>query len=107
MKLSEMSTKQAAVCMVEIAAPMGAIAKNATMMEWLQKVNAEKREQRSALQMITELIPVLLRDNYDDVIHIVAVLCDKTKEEVDKQPVKQTIADVKASLDGELLDFFQ
>lgn len=102
MKFSEMTTRQAAACMAEIAVPVGNILKSQTLKAWYE----EHKQEETTLHTFLPLIPLLLRDHYDDTTAIIAAMSGKTKAELDSQPVIQTIADLKGCVDQELFSFF-
>lgn len=103
MKLSEMTTRQAAACMAELAAPIGNLLESSALKDWYE---AHKQEEVT-LPGILPLVPVLLREHYDDASAIVAALTGKTRDEIDGQLIGQTIADVRDCLDDELISFFK
>lgn len=102
MKFSEMTTRQAAACMAEIAVPVGNILKSETVKAWYE----EHKQEQANLHAFLPLIPLLLRDHYDDTAAIIAAMSGKTKAELDSQLATQTIADLKGCMDQELFSFF-
>lgn len=107
MKLSEMSTRQAAECMADMVGAIGRIVKDAKVKEAFEKAVIAKKPYEQKLLLATELPPLLLRRHLNDTAKIVSVLMGKTPEEVLDQPIRQTIEDIVNSLDGELFDFFK
>ena len=106
MKLSEMSTQKAAQCMVELAAPMNAILKNPAVKEYMKKSANKEATVSMMLDAFAELIPVFLRDHYNEMVKIVSILSCKTAEEVSNQSIIDTLKDLKGSVDREFIDFF-
>lgn len=102
MKLSEMPTRQAAACMAELAVPVGNILKSDAVKAWYEA----NKEEKATISVFLSLIPMLLRDHYDDTAAIIAALSGKTRKELDEQPTAQTIADLKCCIDQELISFF-
>ena len=107
MKLSDMTTRQAATCMADMIDAVGRIVKDTKIKEAFEKAILQKRTYEQKLALLTELPPLLLRRHLKDTAQIIAVLMDKTPDEVLDQPVKQTLEDIASSLDGELMDFFK
>lgn len=102
MKLSEMTTRQAAACMAELAVPVGNILKSDTIKAWYE----DNKEEKANVIAFLSLAPLLLRDHYDDTAAIIAALSGKTKAELDEQPIGQTIADLTGCIDKDLISFF-
>ena len=106
MKLSEMTTRQAAEAMVSLAAPVAVITSHPDFDECVKAFSGKKEDNQTILQLCLRLIPVFLKDCYDATISVLSVLTGKTEKELDSQPIKQTIRDVRMSWDDELKDFF-
>lgn len=106
MKLSEMSTRQAAQCMVNLAAPIGTLVKNPAVKEYMQKAYNKEATVETLMDAFAELVPIFLRDHFDEMAYIVAALTGKTPDEVGNQTILETLMDVKNSIDGEFLRFF-
>ena len=106
MKLSDMSTLQAASCMADMIDAVGRIVKDANVKAAFERAIMAKKAYEQKMLLFTELTPLLLREHLEDAAQIVSVLMDKTADEVLAQSPAQTYADIRASLDGELLDFF-
>lgn len=107
MKLSAMSTREAAVKMAALAAPIGNITKNQHIITFFDNRRGKDTPTADMLSSVVGLIPALLVDSYDDVIAVVSILSDKPVEKIDKQPFTQTIKDAKESIDKELLALFR
>lgn len=106
MKLSEMSTRQAAQCMVNLAVPVGTLVKNPAVKEYMQKAAHKEATIETLMDALAELIPIFLRDHFDEMASVVAALTGKTTGEVGDQPILETIRDVKSSIDEDFLLFF-
>lgn len=106
MKFSEMSTRQAAQCMVNLAAPIGTLVKNPAVKEYIQKAANKEATIETLMDAFAELVPIFLRDHFDELASILAALTGKTPDEVGDQPAFETLMDVKNSIDGEFLRFF-
>lgn len=106
MKLSEMSTRQAAQCMVNLAAPIGTLVKNPAVKEYMHKAANKEATIETLMDAFAELVPIFLRDHFDELAYIVSALTGKTPDEVGDQTVLETLTDVKSSIDGEFLRFF-
>lgn len=103
MKLSEMTTRRAAECLCDIAAPVGRLLDSPALKTWYEQNKGES----VSIHGFIPLVPVLLRDHYDDTAAIVAALTGKTREQIDNQPIMQTVHDVQESMDEELISFFR
>lgn len=106
MKLSEMSTRQAAQCMVDLAAPISTLVKNPAVKEYMQKASNQEASFSMLAEAFAELVPIFLRDHFDELARIVATLTNKAVEEVAEQSVLETMKDLKGSVDQNLIDFF-
>lgn len=106
MKLSEMSTQAAAACMAELAPHIGNIIKNKDVKKYLKLYSESEMTLDTFGDMLIDMLPALLRDQFVDVTSVLAILTGKTAEAISAQPIKATIADVKSSLDRELVSFF-
>lgn len=107
MKLSEMSTRQAAECLADMTIAVDRIAKDAKVKEVFERASMAKKDYEQKLLLMTELPPLLLRRHLNDVAQIISVLTGNLLEDVLDQPVKQTIQDIVSSMDMELVDFFK
>lgn len=108
MKISQMSTTQAAKCLCRIAEPMGRIGADEKITGYLKTLGAKKG--RPVLEVATgalaTLLPVLLDKHYDDVAEIISAMTGKSREEIDAQNMLVTMRDAKECIDRELIDFF-
>lgn len=108
MKISQMTTDQAADVMVRIAEPVANIMHDESVLEMLQKMMSA--DTNNPVKFIADnlgaITAALLKARREDVYEIVAALSGKTAEEVAGQKITQTIKDIKDSWDGELVDFF-
>lgn len=107
MKLSEMSTRDAANCMADLAVPLGNIAKNPSVQKLFNEIsNSKKDAVTTGIDMVIVLLPALFRDNFDDTVTIISVMTGKKPAEVAEQPIGTTIRDLRGLYDSELKDFF-
>ncbi len=108
MKISQMTTDQAADVLIKIAEPCANIMHDKNTIDMLDGL--AKGKDVSTIDYLANNIPtvitVLLKDHRQDVYSVVAALAGKTAQEVAEQKISVTIADVKACWDGELVDFF-
>lgn len=108
MKISQMTTDQAADALIRIAEPASNIMHDKNVFDMLEKL--AKGNDDSPIKFIADNLPmvvtVLLKGHRNDVYEIVAALSEKAVEEVGKQNIKVTILDIKESFDKELFDFF-
>lgn len=106
MKLSEMSTKDAAACMAELAVPIGNLIKNKDVKKYLKLYADSEMTLDTFGDMLINMLPVLLRDQFEDTSRVLSVLTGKTSEEIGKQSFKVTVSDIQCSLDKEFIGFF-
>jgi hypothetical protein len=109
MRISEMSTDRAADALITIAQPAGNIVKDPEIIAGLEALGAQNGGTMAA--MLGEgLLPVLqlvLKNHRQDVYCIIAALTEKTVQEVAKQSILRTVADIRESWDADLASFFQ
>ena len=101
MKLSEMPTQQAAACMADLAAPVETIMNHPQVAD-LMSNGVNTLTVTSMIGMIARFVPVFLRDYYSETVRIIATLTGKPVTEINSQPVKVTIADVRSVWDEDL-----
>lgn len=108
MKLSEMSTDHAADALVRIAEPAAEIVNDDKVWElWERMGKMEKANIRDQIAFIVrDIAPVLLKDHRNALYIVLAIMTEKTVGQIANQPIKDTIQDIKNSVDGELLSFF-
>lgn len=109
MKLSEMNTAQFAECLCEIAPPLCAIAQDeavAAAMDKAAHLDSSKPLVLVFGQMISALIPALLKDHRDDVFAVLAALTGKSVKQLAAQNGLKTIREARECIDREFIDFF-
>ena len=113
MRLSEISTDRAADVLCEITTYVANIVTDEDLIGELKKTISGKAITRAELialatEKINKLIPIVLKKRKADVFGILAVLNEKTVEEIGKQNFLTTMKQVKEIVkDRELLDFFK
>lgn len=108
MKISQMTTDQAADVLVRIVDPVSNIVNDADFINVIENL-AEADSSVPVKFFANNLAPIVsvaLKSHKADVFEIVAALSKKTTEEVAKQKITETIKDIADSWDGELVDFF-
>ena len=113
MKLSELTTEQAADALCELAPYIDSITHDESILSEIGKVeNFENGITQQGLVLvwagrISKLIPVLLRTHRDDVYGILSIINEKCVDEIAKQSIKETIKQVKNAVEDEdLMSFF-
>lgn len=108
MKLSEMTTDRAADALVRIADPAAEIVNDENVWKVIEKMGKMKNPnlRQQIAFIVREVAPVLLRDHRDALYTVLSIMTGKTVVEIGAQPIKTTISDINASVDGELLSFF-
>ena len=106
MKLSEMSTQQAAPVMADIVMHVQTIVDHPAVDAFFKKSEGANAKASAGMQKILGVLPALLKDCYDDVMCILSVLTGKDRAVLDGQLIFQTISDVRSCWDEELALFF-
>lgn len=114
MKLSQMTTDRAADVLCEITPYIANITADEELLAELRnaidpKEVATKAElMAKGVEKITKLAPIVLKKRKADVFGVLAVLNDKTAEEIGKQNILATMAQVREIVkDKDLMDFFK
>lgn len=114
MKFSELSTDKALDVMCELTPHIDSIVNDQTVIETIGKVvKLDGDINRYGNFMIvmgrlTEFIPMLLKTHRPDVYGILSVLNEKSADDVSKQPVMDTMRQLREVFqDKELIDFFR
>ena len=107
MKISQMTTDQAADVLVRIADPAANIMQDADTLKVIERLATGNEKPFDFIaQNLVPVITVLLKDHRIDVFEIVAALSGKAVKDVAEQKITVTIKDIKESWDGDLIDFF-
>ena len=111
MKLSEMSTEQAADVLIRIADPVERMLTDESL-EDAFKVCAKVYQDngtvvRLAGNVLGRLIPKVLKDHSEDLYLVVSAMSGKTVEVVRKEKLTEFIRDCFDFVDKDFVDFFQ
>ena len=109
MKLSEMNTAQFAECVCELASPLSAIAQDDNVFKVIEEImNVDTKKPVIAVfgQIISVLVPVLLKEHRDDLFAVLSALTGKSVSKITKQNALETIKEAKECIDKDFLDFF-
>lgn len=114
MKLSEMTTDRAMDVLCEITPYIANITADEELLEELRSAIDPKAVKTKAelmvkgVEKITKLVPIVLKKRKTDVFGILAALNEKTSEEIGKQNIIATMAQVREVVkDKDLMDFFK
>lgn len=114
MKLSQLSTERATDVLCELTPYIANIVEDSELMESLRSaIDTDKVKTKAELIAIgagkvTRLVPIILKKRRSDVYGILAVLNEKSVEEIAKQNLLVTIRQIKGmAKDKELVDFFK
>ena len=114
MKLSEMTTDRAMDVMCEITPCIANITADEELLAELRNAIDPKAVKTKAelmvkgVEKITKLAPIVLKKRKADVFGILAALNEKTAEEIGKQNIIATMAQVREVVkDKDLMDFFK
>ena len=114
MKLSEMTTDRAMDVLCEITPFIANITADEELLAELRSAIDPKAVKTKAelmvkgVEKITKLVPIVLKKRKTDVFGILAALNEKTAEEIGKQHIIATMAQVREVVkDKDLMDFFK
>lgn len=114
MKLSEMTTDRAMDVLCEITPCIANITADEELLAELRNAIDPKAVKTKAelmvkgVEKITKLAPIVLKKRKSDVFGILAALNEKTAEEIGKQNIIATMAQVREVVkDKDLMDFFK
>ena len=114
MRLSELSTDRATDVLCELTPYIANIVSDEELLEELKKAVDRKDIDNKAqwlavgAEKITKIIPILLKKRKEDVFGILAVMNEKTVEQIAKQNILVTLKQAKTAFkDKELIDFFK
>lgn len=114
MKLSEMTTDRAMDVLCEITPCIANITADEELLAELRNAIDPKAVKTKAelmvkgVEKITKLVPIVLKKRKTDVFGILAALNEKTAEEIGKQNIIATMAQVREVVkDKDLMDFFK
>ena len=113
MKLSELTTERAADVLCELTPYIANITGDKSLLDEL--ANKFDSKGKSAAELYTfaahkcaTLVPILLKEHRNDVFGVLAVLNERSADEIAKQKVIETMKQVRDLFqDKDLLDFFK
>lgn len=108
MKISMMTTDQAADTLVKIVEPVSRIMDDDKVAELLKGFSESKNVPYIKLfaKMLPKIVSIALDSHRDDLYLIVGALDGTSYSEVKEQNILKTMSVIKESFDKELLDFF-
>ena len=114
MRLSQLTTDRAADVLCELTPYVANIVSDDDLLTELKKAVDAKDIQNKAhylaigAEKITKILPLLLKKRKNDVFGILAVMNEKTVDEIAKQNILVTLKQAKTAFkDKELIDFFK
>ena len=114
MRLSELSTERATDVLCELTPYVANILSDEELLEELKKAVDRKDIVNKAqwlavgAEKITKILPILLKKRKEDVFGILAVMNEKSIEQIAKQNILVTLKQAKTAFkDKELIDFFK
>ena len=108
MKISKMSTEQAADVLVRIAEPVSNIMDDSRVTDVLKEISTMKNIPYIKIFaiLVPKIVPLALETHRDDLFEVVGALDSKTVSEVKNQNILKTIKVLQESIDKDLIDFF-
>lgn len=114
MKLSKMTTDKAMDVMCEITPYIAAITSDEDLLAELRNAIDPKSVATRAelmakgVEKVTKIVPIILKKRKSDMFCILAALNEKTADEIGKQNIIVTMAQIRELVkDKELVDFFK
>lgn len=114
MKLSKMTTDRATDVLCEITPYIANIVSDEELVAELKKAidlkgaSTKAEVMAKAVEKFTKLVPIIFKKRKPDVFGILAVLNDKTQEEIKMQNILVTMSQVREVIkDKEFMDFFR
>ena len=114
MRLSQLTTDRAADVLCELTPYVANIVSDEDLLTELKKAVDAKDIQNKAqylaigAEKITKILPILLKKRKNDVFGVLAVMNEKTVDEIAKQNIIVTLKQAKTAFkDKELIDFFK
>lgn len=109
MKLSQMTTDQAADVLVRISEPVGAILdddRTKDVFVTLAGMGSDTPVIRMVSTLVTKGLPLLLKYRAQETYEIISAMTGKDVKDVEKQNFLVTLSDCKDFMDKDFLDFF-
>lgn len=107
MKISQMTTEQAADILVRIAQPISNIMDDTEIETVIRELNDEKGKSpmRIAASVVPKIVPLAFKKHREDLFEIVGALGEMPVSKVKELPLIETIKIVRESVDKDLIDF--
>lgn len=113
MRISDLSTEKAASILCEITPFIANISSDEELLKELREaVDVKDVNNKAELMLVgatklTRIVPILLKRRKDDVFGILAALSETSADEIAKQNILTTVAQIREIIkDKELLSFF-
>lgn len=106
MKISEMTTNQAADALVKVMEPVCNIIKDPDAVPMLQGLTSIS-SMEGLTGALMKVVPYCLEKHRADAWKILSALTGKTVNKIEKQSILVTMADIRDSIDKDLIDFFK
>lgn len=108
MKISQMSTDQAADVLVKIVDPVSHIMDDERIVDLLKEISESKNVPyiRLFAAMLPKIVSFALDSHRNDLYEVVGALDNKSFSEVKDQNFLKTLSVIMESFDRELIDFF-
>lgn len=109
MKISQMTTDQAADVLVRIAQPVSNIMDDEQVADVLRTLSGRKGVPYIKLfsEILPKIVPLALKTHRKDLYEVVGAFAEKTARDVGRMNVLDTIAVLRDSIDQDVIDFFK
>ena len=109
MKISEMSTIQAASALAKLSGPLSRLLKDGKLKEVFENLSGHK-EDMNVVEAIADVVdvvmPMLFEEHATDTFTIVSIMCGKPIKEVSEQKFITTMNEIREfAQDREFIDF--
>ena len=105
-KLSEMTTEELARMLTRLTQPVCSILEDERVAEMMKQAVPGEALMTSLSRAAKKILPGLMRDHAGALLEIAALLTGKTKKDIRCMNGMEALRLVRASMDGELMDFF-
>lgn len=107
MKISQMSTAQAAKAMLQMMEPVQNILKDEKLLPAINTLMNMGNVESVIAYALKEVFPLLLDAHAKDAYAIIGALNGKSADVIAKQNILKTIEEIKDCFDQDLIDFFK
>lgn len=109
MKISEMSTMQAAAAMAKLSGPLSRLLKDEKLKKIIDSLAGHQKDQNvvdAVADVVDIVMPMLFEDHAQDTFAVVSVMCGKPIKKVQEQNFLTTMKEIREfTQDKDFIDF--